>query len=115
MAPEAVDRSRGDDPVCVTGMHRSGTSLLAGMLGDLGIDMGAPDEMITAEMFGLPADDQPGGYHENVHFVRLDDAMLERLGGDNYHVPEPRPGRALAPELADLREEATQLVAELEL
>jgi hypothetical protein len=111
---DAGERRAKDAPVCVTGMHRSGTSLLAGMLGDLGIDMGAPDEMITPDMFGLPVDDQPGGYHENVRFVRLDDAILERLGGDTYHVPEPEPGRALSPALDDERRQARELVAELE-
>ena len=54
-------------------------SLVAGMVGDLGIDMGRPAEMITAEMFDLPADDQPGGYHENLRFLRLDDAILNNV------------------------------------
>ena len=48
-------------------MHRSGTSLVAGMLRDLGIDMGQPAEMITADMFGLPADDQPE-YWDFIYF-----------------------------------------------
>jgi len=104
---------RAPAPVCVTGMHRSGTSLVAGMVGDLGIDMGRPAEMITAEMFDLPADDQPGGYHENVRFLRLDDAILNRMGGDNYRVPELSSGWATAPVLADERRRAEALAVEL--
>jgi hypothetical protein len=101
-------------PVCVTGMHRSGTSLLAGMVGDLGIDMGRPAEMITAEMFGLPADDQPGGYHENVRFLRIDDEVLARLGGDNYRVPELPAGWATGAPVAAERRRAKTLVEELQ-
>jgi hypothetical protein len=95
-------------------MHRSGTSLVAGMLGDLGIDMGRPAEMITAEMFNLPADDQPGGYHENVRFVRLDDAILERMGGTSYRVPELPPEWSALPALVDERHRAVALVNELQ-
>jgi hypothetical protein len=83
------------------------------MLGDLGIDMGHPAEMITAEMFDLPVDDQPGGYHENVRFLRLDQAILAQMGGDHYNVPDLPMGWPAATALMEERRLATMLVAEL--
>jgi len=87
--------------------------MVAGMLRDLGVDMGRPDEMITAEMFDLPVDDQPGGYHENVRFLRLDKAILARLGGDHYWVPDLPTGWAATTALVEERRLAAELVAGL--
>ncbi|CAN5622930.1 hypothetical protein BH10CHL1_BH10CHL1_41570 [soil metagenome] len=58
-----------NSPLIVTGMHRSGTSLIALLLTQLGIQMG--DALIPADFRN------PRGYYEDVDFVRLHQAMLQ--------------------------------------
>lgn len=58
-------------PVAVIGMHRSGTSCLAGCLEDLGLNMG---EVITA------APHNKKGNRENPRFWPVHDAVLARVG-----------------------------------
>ena len=58
--------------VIVLGMHRSGTSALAGMLSLLGIQFGR-------SLFP-PQADNPRGYWEHREIVDLDDRMLMALG-----------------------------------
>ena len=62
-------------PVCITGMHRSGTSMVAHALSLCGLDLGPEDQL-------LPADAYNGdGYWENRKLVELDDWALDQLGG----------------------------------
>lgn len=61
--------------VCITGMHRSGTSMVARMLNLAGLYLGAAEEMMPA------SDESPDGYWENAGFVRLNSAILNRVGG----------------------------------
>ena len=58
--------------VVVLGMHRSGTSAVAGCLHRLGVDFG-PRLMPATE-------DNPRGYFEHVDFVNLHDRLLLALG-----------------------------------
>ncbi|WP_436356152.1 hypothetical protein [Brevundimonas sp. CEF1] len=58
-------------PIAVIGMHRSGTSCLAGCLEDLGLNMG---EVITA------APHNKKGNRENPRFWPVHDAVLARVG-----------------------------------
>ncbi|WP_061934285.1 rhamnan synthesis F family protein [Aureimonas sp. AU22] len=58
--------------VLIVGMHRSGTSALAGMMSHLGIDV--PGELIP------PAFDNPKGFFENRRFVQFDDRLLGEIG-----------------------------------
>jgi hypothetical protein len=61
--------------VLVLGMHRSGTSALAGALEAMGFDVG-PDEDV------MPADDgNPEGYFELLSVVRANDELLAQFGG----------------------------------
>ena len=62
-------------PVVVTGMHRSGTSLIASYLQALGVNLG--DELIEADA------NNPHGYFEAKDFVRLHQRMLARLTRDD--------------------------------
>jgi hypothetical protein len=61
--------------VCVTGMHRSGTSFTARALELLGVSLGAADRLMA------PGPDNPAGYFENRDIKELNDALLARLGG----------------------------------
>lgn len=61
-------------PVCITGMHRSGTSLVANLLGRCGLYLGEEDKLLP------PSPDNTDGYWEHRSFVNLNDEILLTLG-----------------------------------
>ncbi len=61
--------------VLVLGMHRSGTSALAGALETMGFEVGPADDV-------MPADDgNPEGYFELLSVVHANDELLAHFGG----------------------------------
>ena len=67
----------------IVGMHRSGTSAVAGSLARLGLPMG--EHLLAA------GEDNPKGYFEHEEAVRIDDALLDALGrrwDDPRELPE---------------------------
>ena len=65
------------------GMHRSGTSALAGALHLTGFDLG--------QNIMPPADENPKGFFENQHIVDLNDRILEELftfWNETFFLPE---------------------------
>ncbi len=91
--------------VCVLGMHRSGTSVVAAMLERFGIYLGAPHLWLT------PLPENPLGYWEHRGIKALNEELLHRLGGSWHTLPPLPSGWADAPALADLRERARALLA----
>ena len=91
-------------PVCVLGMHRSGTSVVTQLLGALGLDLGSEDDLLDPDAYN------PQGYWELGQVVRLNDRLLHRLGGAWDRPPHPPSGWEKAPDLEDLRREAGDLV-----
>ena len=87
-------------------MHRSGTSLTAGVLRLLGADLGPADGF-------LPADerDNPKGYWEQRAVIDLNVELLGRLHGSSVAPPALPSGWAARPELDDLREQARGILA----
>ena len=65
--------------IVVLGMHRSGTSLVAGILYRLGINMG------TA--FRTPDTHNTTGYYEDVDFRDLNKLIINRAGGRWFNPP----------------------------
>jgi hypothetical protein len=61
--------------VCITGMHRSGTSLATRALQLLGLPLGDPEALLA------PGPDNPAGYFENRSIQEFDDELLAHLGG----------------------------------
>ena len=61
--------------VCVLGMHRSGTSLVAGVLRQLGIDLGPDEEFLP------PDSNNESGYFELKELVYLNNDILAYYGG----------------------------------
>ena len=59
--------------VVVLGMHRSGTSLTAGLLSALGVNMG--------ELIRPSKKFNPKGYFEDRHFLDLNEEILKAAGG----------------------------------
>lgn len=67
----------------VLGMHRSGTSALAGALHLTGFDLG--------QNIMPPADENPKGFFENQHIVDLNDRILEEMftfWNEPFFIPE---------------------------
>jgi hypothetical protein len=92
--------------VCVLGMHRSGTSLVARLLNLLGVDLG-PEESLMQ-----PTQDNAVGYWEHQRIIDLNDDVLARLGGTWYDPPPIAPEVFAGPDFADLRRTARRLVAQ---
>src|SRR5579862_2834876 len=63
----------GSTAIVVLGMHRSGTSALAGMLHGLGVALGPRLMAATA--------DNPRGYWEHIDVVAVHHQLLAALGG----------------------------------
>jgi glycosyltransferase involved in cell wall biosynthesis len=81
--PPAADQAAGTvSAVCITGMHRSGTSMVARILGACGLDLGPAEELMG------PRPDNPDGFFENVRFVLLSDGVLAAFGGLFDNPPE---------------------------
>lgn len=91
----------------ILGMHRSGTSALAGALHKLGADLGPESSWIH------PAADNPRGFFEYEPVVEIDRAILAALGGTWSTPPAFPPGWTADERLAGPRERARQLAAEL--
>ncbi len=91
-------------PICITGMHRSGTSMVARLLHRCGLYLGDEGDLLMA------APDNPEGYWENVHFKELNEQILDALGGGWDLPPAVTEGWERNTELAALRSDAARLV-----
>lgn len=103
-------RRKGDPRVellAVLGMHRSGTSLVAGVLHELGWHVGPAEDLMP------PKPDNPRGFYEHLPAVRINDRLLHRAGGSWRAPPALPPGWERSRSLDDLRDEARDVVANL--
>ena len=92
-------------PICIAGMHRSGTSMVARLLNLCGLYLGPESE------FRPPGPDNPEGYWENIHFVEINDRLLAHLDAGWDLPPAVCSGWELRPELDPLRKESAELIA----
>lgn len=67
--------------VIVLGMHRSGTSMVAGVLHKLGVVMG--HDLVLGN-----TTEQPGGYYEDREFMQISEKILTRATGGWAHPPD---------------------------
>jgi hypothetical protein len=95
----------GSLAVCVAGMHRAGTSMVARLLNRCGMYLGPRRDIVR------PAPDNPEGFWENVNFVVIDDMVLEVLGGTWDAPPTFPPGWEECSPLGPLRLAALELLA----
>lgn len=96
-------------PLCllITGMHRSGTSLLAGLLSRAGVWLGATDELIDSN------EENPTGFFERRDVRRLNDDVLFAAGCDWTEI-DGFDAHALPPELhAEFQERARAILDHL--
>ncbi len=90
--------------VCISGMHRSGTSMVTRMLNLMGMHLGKEEDLMIA------AEDNPEGFWENNRFVEINDAILFAFGGAFDSVPPFPADWPTAPALQHQREKATNLL-----
>jgi len=91
--------------VYVVGMHRSGTSATAGLLGQLGLGLPTGDDLVPAE------DSNELGHWESRSVVRLNNRLLRHFGGTWSLPPRLSPGWQDDPALDRWRGEAHQSLA----
>jgi hypothetical protein len=91
-------------PICIAGMHRSGTSMVSRLLNLCGLYLGPESE------FNPPGPDNPEGHWENIHFVEINDRILEHLDAGWDLAPAVCKGWELRPQLAPLRKESGVLI-----
>lgn len=106
----AVHRSQlvKPEPICVVGMHRSGTSLTTRVLEALGVSLGTSASLIAPD-----AVDSPLGYQEQSAIVALNDELLRALGGHASEPPVLEPGWENRPELGPFAARASTLIDQL--
>lgn len=92
--------------VCVLGMHRSGTSLAAGFLGNLGLYLGSERSMM------VPAADNPKGFWELDPIRDLNDDIFAAFGGAWDRPPDLPRRWERSRRVAALRDRARELVHE---
>ncbi|MFA9564167.1 MAG: glycosyltransferase, partial [Acidimicrobiales bacterium] len=86
----------------VVGMHRSGTSAVTEVLGEMGFELPPPDRLVGAN------DSNPHGHFEVELLVDLNEEILRRLGG-TWAAPPPHLDESLGPLLdAGLADEAAR-------
>jgi GT2 family glycosyltransferase/glycosyltransferase involved in cell wall biosynthesis len=98
------DAARVATPVCIAGMHRSGTSLVARLLYLCGLYLGPQNDLSSSDQHNQ------AGYWENIHFVMINDALLAALNGGWDVPPALLPGWERKPELGALRKRALDLI-----
>jgi len=90
--------------VCVTGMHRSGTSFAARALDLLGVSFGDPALLMQ------PGPDNEAGYWENSSIKELDNDLLAHLGGSWDSPPALDPGWADEPALEEFHVRGAEIL-----
>jgi hypothetical protein len=82
-APRSAVEPRSHAGVVVLGMHRSGTSAVAGLFRAAGMHVGVEADIMPA------TDDNPLGYHERLSLVEENDRLLTSAGATWEHPPLP--------------------------
>jgi hypothetical protein len=107
----AERRAERDAPVpatttvlCVLGVHRSGTSLVAQALHTLGVDLGPFCALMPGGI------DNPNGFWEHTGLLHVNDEILSRLGGSWHAPPELPAGWEQDPILGDLYDRARAII-----
>lgn len=69
--------------IIIFGMHRSGTSLMSGVLHKCGVDTGTKKADIKKEK-----KERPQHHYEDWDIVSINDKLLEHCGGEWFEIPE---------------------------
>ena len=93
-----------DTPTCIIGMHRSGTSMVARLLNQCGLNLG-PEERLLG-----PNADNAMGHFEHTGFIEIDDALLKHFGGSWDNPPVLNSGWENDATLGELVAKAKKLI-----
>ncbi len=91
--------------ICVLGMHRSGTSVVARLVNLLGVYLG-PEKLLVE-----PGFDNPRGFWEHEELTHLNEEILKRFGGHHLEPPELKEGWEACAELDELRARAQAIIS----
>ncbi len=97
----------GSSPVAIVGMHRSGTSMVARLLQQAGLNFGEEADLMP------PAEENPEGFYEHLGFVRLNDEVLNAAGA-GWDCPPPPDVDWGSGRFEHFRERARSLAAPLQ-
>lgn len=92
----------------VLGMHRSGTSVVSGVLERLGLFLGRPDQVLHSD------DANPTGYWERLDVLNINQRLMGRRFSDAYQVGPLALGAFGGAREPDLSRAARAVVAELD-
>lgn len=92
--------------IFVLGMGRSGTSTVAGILRNLGVEFGSEDLMMPAQ-----PTDNIRGFWEFLPLYEINVEIMSRLGGNWFLPPKFNPGWEKQDDFADLRAKAREIIA----
>jgi GT2 family glycosyltransferase len=96
-------------PICILGMHRSGTSMTANLLAKCGVSFGFPGELLNAN-----ASNTLGYFeHERITY-EVNEALLSHFGGSWKNPPKLPSGWETSPELKPFRDRTLSIISELE-
>jgi hypothetical protein len=91
--------------ICIVGMHRSGTSMIARLLNICGLDLGPADRLLKADIAN------PLGHFEHRGFLEIDRKLLKHFHATWYGPPDLPPKWENDPSLTPLLNEACALAA----
>lgn len=92
--------------ICIAGMHRSGTSMIARMLNICGVHLGEEKDLIP------PAGDNPEGFWENDKFRIINEEILACFNGSWDLPPLFGDGWTKDPRLLHIHSRASKLIKE---
>ncbi|MFQ5353649.1 MAG: sulfotransferase family protein, partial [Thermodesulfobacteriota bacterium] len=92
--------------VCISGMERSGTSMVSRIVNLLGVYLGGEDDLIMETEYNLK------GCWENKTLLKISDEILSRFGGDTHEIPDFAEGWTDDPRIADLEAEARKIIGD---
>jgi hypothetical protein len=104
---DSADRGPLTRPVAVVGMHRSGTSMVAKLLQQAGLNLGDEADLMP------PAEENPEGFYEHLEFVRLNNEVLN-VAGAGWDCPPAAGFNWHDDALDSFRERARSLASQLE-
>lgn len=93
--------------ICVLGMHRSGTSAVAGLLTEMGAHPGDTGDLLD------PQPDNPRGFFEHRELMGINKRLLHMLGGYWSSPPSLPRGWELREDLDEERVRAAELIQRL--
>ncbi len=93
--------------ICIIGMHRSGTSMVAHLLRSAGLELG-PSENIYLDS----VEDNPEGHFEHKAFHKINETLLAHFGGSWDNPPQLKPDWEYDPTLSEISRNAKKLLQE---